>query len=88
MISVNATVAQERPVCALDIKPVEVAFGDDDLFSFDSTFGDELARWITYKTLAPEINAARSMAFMARAVCGGYINTVGDGVAALNGFPS
>ena len=87
LIGVNAAVTQEGPVRALDIKPVEVAFGDDDLFSFDSRFGDELARWIAHKTLAPEINAVRRIAFMARSIGHRYINAVGDGVAALNRFP-
>src|SRR5207244_4221673 len=61
LIGVNAAVTQERPVRALDIKPIEVALGHNNLFAFDSGFGNELARWITYKTLAPEINAARSI---------------------------
>ena len=72
---------------ALNIKPIEVTFGNDDLFAFDSSFGDDLARWVANETLAPEINAAVRLAFVAGAVGYRDVNAISNGVAALNRFP-
>ena len=83
LVSVDAAVAEERPDAAEILDLFEVEIVGEDFLVFDGGFGDEFTVGIGDEGLAPELGAVVG----AGAVDGGEVATVGDGVAALHGFP-
>src|SRR6266404_2575563 len=82
LVSVDAPVAQERPVRAGDVHFGEV-HGNDEIFLFvGGGSGKDLAGGAGHEALPPELDAvAAGRSFEADAVGGGDIATIGDRVA-------
>ena len=87
-IGVDAAVAEEGPIAAHVVHDFGIALGNEDLFVGGGGLGDDAAKGIGDKGVAPEFEAAFGSAFVARAVDGGDIDTVRDGVGTLHGAPS
>jgi hypothetical protein len=65
----------------------EVEFDDEEFFVFRASFGEDFAGGAGDEALAPEFDAVAGEFFVADAVGNGDVAAVGDGVAALDGFP-
>src|SRR6267154_1830605 len=90
LIGVDAAVTEKRPVAASFFALGGIAFDDQDFFLVVGGFGDDLAKRIGNKRISPEFQSGVAFlrfAFVSNAIDYRGIDAVGDGVAALNGFP-
>src|SRR6266852_4076036 len=90
LIGVDAAVAQKRPVAARFLTLGGIAFDDEDFFLVVRSFGDDLAKRIGDKGISPELQsrvAFFGFAFKSNAIDDAGVNSISDGVAALNRFP-
>src|ERR1700761_3260338 len=94
LVGVDAAVAQEGPVAARVFEQAQVDLADEDLFLVVRGLGNDAAEGIGEERSAPELEAgalplvALQVAVLhAYAVDGGNKDSVGDGVAALDGLP-
>src|SRR6266404_7791478 len=87
-ISIDATIAEKRPVSAMPIDRVPIDIGHHDFFAIDRPFGDDHTIWTADETLPPKFDpvAARRF-FVANAIRRGNITTISDGMATLDRFP-
>src|ERR1700738_2320894 len=90
-IGIDAAVAQEGPVAAGVFKQRHIDLADEDLFFFVRGLGDDAAKRVGNETAAPEFKAAAFDAvaedislLVAYAIDAGNVDTVGDGVSALD----
>ncbi len=93
-VGVHATVAPERPVAAHVFNPIQVNLGDQHLFLVVRGLGDDLPKGIGDKRSAPEFQAlarrfiaANVSRLEAHPVGDGDINSVSNGVCALDSAP-
>src|ERR1035437_3571487 len=86
-VSINPPVAQERPVRARGIHAGEVNGNNQNFLFMRAGFGKNFAGSSGHKTLTPEFNAFAREFFMPDAIGNGDVTAVGDGMAALDGFP-
>lgn len=82
-VGIDAAVAEERPDAAEIFDLLEVDVVEEDFLVFDGGLGDDFAVGIREKTLSPKFGAVVRTC----AVDGADEAAVGDGVAALDGFP-
>jgi len=86
-ISIDAAVAEEGPVAANFFHLPGIAFDDQDLFPIMRCFGENAAEWVTDKRGAPEFETPIGGSFEADTIDGCDVNSIGNGVGALDGFP-
>ena len=82
-VGFNAAVTEERPDAAVVFQGLQVDVGIEDGFFGDGSLGNDLPVEVRDESLSPEF----AVAFGSDAVDGADIASVGDGVAALDGFP-
>jgi hypothetical protein len=69
VISIDAAISQEWPMCALLVYVGPVHMGEHNLFFIGRTFRNDLPVWSANKALSPEFNAiVTSRRFVANAV--------------------
>src|SRR5437868_3872149 len=91
LIRINAAISQEGPVAASFFTLRGIALGDKNLLFAIGSFGNDLPERIRDKGIAPEFQpgiAILRVTFESHAVHHGRIHAVGNGVAALDRFPS
>src|SRR5579862_6039562 len=93
-VTVDAAIAQKRPVAANIFKRLKVDFADQDFLAVVGGFGQHAAEGIAEERSAPEFQtlagsrlSADVAGFEADAIHNGDLNSVGNGVRALNGAP-
>src|SRR5438270_1979003 len=93
-VTINAAVAQERPVAADIFKMLQIALADQDFFLVVRGFYDDPPEGIAKKRSAPKFQAfalgtiaANVAELVSHAVDHADKNAVGDGVCALDGAP-
>ena len=94
LVGVDAAVAEKWPVAAGIFEQAQIDFGDQDLFLVVGGFGDDAAEGVGDERSAPELQsravdaiAADVAMLFADAIDGADIDSVGDGVGALDGLP-
>src|SRR6202158_118314 len=90
LISVDAAVAEKRPIAAGVLALGGIAFDDEDFFFVVGSFGDHLAEGISNKGIAPEFQSRVTfflLAFSSDAVHDRCVHAVCDGMPALDGAP-
>ena len=89
-VGVDAAIAQERPVAANVFTFCGVALDDQNFFLIVGGFGDELAERISHERIPPKFQAGVTLgrvAFVAHAIYDRDVNTISNGVGALDGAP-
>src|SRR5262249_16235491 len=86
-VGVDAAVAEEGPMGSGLVDFAEVEFDKEGFFIFGAGFGQDFAGGAGNKALAPELDAIARDFFVTDAIGDSDVTTVGDGVAALDGFP-
>src|SRR6202042_3356661 len=93
-VSFNAPVTQKGPIAARILDGLQIDFLDQDGFAVMRRLGQNAAKGVSDKRAAPELEpdagdavAAYVSIFVADAVDGSDIDTVGDRMGALNGLP-
>ena len=87
-VSINAPVAQERPVAAHVFDAFDVDFADENLFSINRAFSDNDAEWVSDKRGAPELDArATRRILVADAIDCRDVDAISNRVSPLNGAP-
>ena len=89
-ISVDAAVAEKRPIPASLFALGRIALDNENFFLVVGGFRKNLAERIGDERIAPKFDARIALvrlAFKADAIDDGYIGAIGDGVGTLNGFP-
>src|SRR5580704_12452347 len=93
-VGVDSAVAEEGPVAADVFEGLQVDVADQDFFAVVRGFGEDSSEGVAEKRCAPEFQsvaggglAADVAGFEAYAVDYCYVDSVGDGVGALNGAP-
>src|SRR5713226_1070259 len=90
LIGVDAAVAEEGPIAAGFFAFGGVAFDDENFFLIVRSFSNDLPEGVGDERVAPEFQAGVAIlgfAFEADAIDDRGVNAIGNGVAALNGFP-
>src|SRR5438132_11583519 len=90
LIGVDAAVAEEGPIAARVFALGGIALDDENFFLVVRSFGNHLAKGIGNERIPPEFQtrvAILRLAFETNAIDDRGVNTVCNGVAALNGFP-
>jgi len=82
-VGIDAAVAEKRPDAAEILDRLEIEVVVEDFLVFGGGLGDQFAVGICDERAAPELGVVLG----AGAVDGGEVAAVGDGVAALHGFP-
>src|SRR5690349_4758280 len=91
LVGINAPIAQERPIAAGVFAFGRIAFNDENLLVAVGGFRNDLTERIGDKGITPKLQSGIPilwMAFKADAIYHSGVHAVGNGVAALNRFPS
>ena len=86
-VSIDAAVAKEGPLGSGLVDFAEVEFDKEGFFIFGAGLGEEFSRSTGDEALAPELDAVAGQFLLTDAIGDRDVAAVGDGVAALNGFP-
>src|ERR1700693_925574 len=93
-IAVDATISKERPIAANVFHDSQIDGADQDFFFVMRGFRDDTAEGVAQKRPSPKFQsvsrgrgAADVAVFMSDAVYHRYVDSIGDGVSALNGAP-
>src|SRR5215469_17787621 len=90
LISIDSTVAEERPIAAGVFTLGGIAFDDENFLLAVGSFGNNLAKRIGDKRISPELQpriAVLRMSFKPDSVHHRGIHSIRDRMAALNRFP-
>src|SRR6266516_2727283 len=82
LISIDATVAEERPIAPCVLDAVRVAFDNENFLFVGRSLRHDLPERIGNERISPELDAARARPFIADAIHRRNVNAVGDGVRA------
>src|SRR5437016_1512954 len=87
-VSIDASVAQKRPMRPMFVHAIPFHVGNHDLFSIYRTFGNDFATRRRNKALSPKLDSvAARRRFVPDAIRGCDITTIRNGVAALDRLP-
>src|SRR6185436_4795183 len=87
-ISVDATVAKERPVAPHVLDPRGIYFGEQNLFAIHRTLRDHDSKRIADKRRAPKFDAGSVIGFfVTNSIHRGNVDSVRDRVRPLNSLP-
>ena len=86
-IGINPPVAQERPVRARRVHLAKINGHNQNFLLGRAGLGENFTGRAGDKTLPPKFNALAREFFMADAIDSGDVTAIGNGMAALDGFP-
>src|SRR5262249_38850626 len=87
VISINATIAQKRPVAANILQLFQIAARQEHGFLIMPGPCQQASLWIADEGSAPEIETPIGRALMTDAIDRGDVDAVGHGMSALADFP-
>src|SRR6476661_4414582 len=85
-VGIDPAISKKGPVGTTGADLGEIAFRDQD-FLIGASLDQQAATRIGHEAATPELQSTLWISLMTDSVHGAYVETVGDGVASLDGFP-